>query len=312
MRLAWLLGIAGCASETWFELGVDPGPTAVGARLFAGASSGNCREGERASHCSFDTVTTKSVVFDDPSLFARDTASRVAIDLLAVAEGTTRMTVVADNGDEEKTFYRSLTALPANRAVVTPTLRGEPCASPARYAVGHRPVLTPELYAGDTRLGGRYYHPFELTGGATIDEQRSVEADLFLVMPSTPGAVTMTSPIDPSFSLALEAFAPADVEAIVLGEVPAGSWFPLSTTRLPVDVLVDGTPICGDALARTARTTGVCKIYEEDGDGASDTKTVAGMTDVLLRAYSAGECTVEVTLDGTTLSATKTLTVLNR
>ncbi len=311
MRLAWFLVLAGCATESWYELGVDPAPTAVGARVFAGVSSGNCREGERAAHCSFDTVTIKTVTLATEGVFERQLDSNVAIDLVALTEGMTRMTVVADNGDEEKTFITTLTALAADRVTVTPTLREQPCSLPARYALGFRPTLPTKKFHGDTPLNGRYYNPFDITGGATLDVDRSRDGDLVLQLPDSPSSIALTSPVDPSFALALETFAPSQVEAVVIGDAPTTKWFPLNPLRLPIDLIVGGAPVCGDTLPRTARTTGVCKIYEEDGDGTSEVKTVAGMSTLLLRAYESGTCTVEVTLEGTTLTATKTLTVIN-
>jgi hypothetical protein len=312
MRLGWIVVFAGCATESWYELGTDPGPTAVGARVFAGVSSGNCHAGERASHCSFDTVTIDEVTLGTAGIFERSADTNVAIDLLAVAEGTTRMTVVADNGDETKEFVTTLSALAADRVTVTPTLRDQPCVLPARYAIGFRPTLPTAKFHGDTPLHGRYYNPFDITGGATLDVDRSRDGDLVMQLSDTPATLTLTSPVDASFSLTLETFAPSQVEAVVIGDVPSTDWFPLSVTRLPIDIVVGGAPVCGDSLSRTARTSGVCKIYEEDGDGASDTKTIAGMSTLLLRAYQSGTCTVEVSLDGTALTATKTLTVLNR
>ena len=311
MRLAWFLVLAGCTTESWYELGVDAAPTAVGARVFAGVSSGNCRSGERAAHCSFDTVTIEKVTLATEGVFERQLDSNAAIDLLALTEGMTRMTIVADNGDETKTFITTLIALATDRVTVTPTLRDMPCSLPARYAIGYRPTLPTAKFHGDTKLNGRYYNPFDITGGATLDSERSRDGDIVLQLSDAPGPITLTSPVDTSFALALETFAPSQVEAVVIGDAPTTQWFPLNPMRIPIDLMVGGAPVCGDSLPRTARTTGVCKIYEEDGDGTSDTKTVAGMSTLLLRAYESGTCTVEVTLDGTTLTATKTLTVIS-
>jgi hypothetical protein len=308
MRTWWLLVVAGCATESWYELGADPNPTAVGATFFAGVSSGNCREGDRAAHCSFDTVTIESLTLSTPGVFDVDPASPVAIALIAVGEGSTQMTIEADNGDETKTFVRVLTTLAADRVTVTPTRRDEPCSLPARFGVGLRPTLPVEKYRGDTLLHGRYYNPFELTGGGTIDRDRSRDGDLVLALPDVPASFTMTSPVDPSFSLALETFAPAQAESIVLGDTPA-QWFPLTPARVSVDLIVGGQPACGDSLPRTVTTEGVCVINEEDGTGTVTTQTVAGLDEVLLRAYQAGTCTVRVDLDGTSVTAMKSFTV---
>lgn len=304
----WLL-VTGCAYESWFELGVEDGPTAVGARLYAGASSGNCREGERAAHCSFDTVTIKSVTLKPEGIFERMTDSNIAVDLRAVGEGTAVLTVVADNGDETKPFTRSIIARAVDRVVVTPTLRELACPTPARFAVGMRTSLPIRIHGGDDQLHGHSFFPVDIVG-ATLDAARSTDELLEVQLAETPATVTLSSALDPTFALAIETFAPAAVEGITIGDV-SGKWFPLAPTRVPIDLMVGGQAVCGDALSRTVTidTPQICKIYEDDGDGASDAKTAAGMSSVLLRAYQAGSCTITIALDGTALTATRTFTV---
>lgn len=300
----WLLLVAGCATQSWFELGVEPGPTAVGAHLYMGAQSGNCHEGERAAHCTFDTVVTKSVTLDPSGIFERDLDSNVAVDLIAVGEGTTLLTVVANNGDETKTFTRAITATAADHVAIEPMLRDGPCSSPARFATGTRVSLPTALYRGATQLHGHQYVPFALTGG-TLDTERST--DVLLEAQLTDPMVEITSPIDPNFAFTAETFAPAAVEAIAIGDVR--SWFPLSVTQVPVDLLVGGQATCADSLSRTVTvsTPQICQIYEDSG--TSTTYTEAGMTAVPLRAYNPGACTITVTLDGTALTATQTFII---
>ncbi len=307
MRLTWLLLVTGCATESWFELGVEDGPTAVGARLYAGASSGSCRAGERGAHCSFDTVTTKSVMVEPPGIFEHVTDSNVSVDLLAIGDGTAVLTVIADNGDETKTFTRSIRARAVDRVVVTPTLREEPCASPARFGIGMRASLPLAIHGGADQLYGHQFFPVDIAG-ATLDDARSTDALLVVRLAETPGTVSLTSTLDPSFALAIETFAPAAVESIAIGDLPT-NWFPLESARATIDLIVDGQPVCGDALSRTVTidTPKVCKIQADDG--TLETKTSAGMSSVPLRAYQAGECKITVTLAGTALSATKSFIV---
>jgi hypothetical protein len=296
-------------TESWFELGVEAGPTAVGASLHAGAHSRSCRDGERATDCTFATVTTKSVTLEPEGIFERVPDSLVAIELRAIAEGTAVLTVVADNGAETRTFTRSIAARAVDRVTVTPSLRGMPCASPARFAIGMRASLPSSIHGGDLQLHGHGLFPIEVTG-ATVDETRSTDELLVAQLADSPGTVSLLSDLDPSFALAVETFAPAAIESITIGDV-SSRWFPLAPTEVPIDLIVGGQPVCGDALSRTAtvETPQVCQIYEADGDGTSTSKTAAGMASVLLRAYQAGSCTISVALGGTSVSATKTFIV---
>ena len=309
MRLTWLLLVTGCATESWFELDVEDGPTAVGASLYAGARSGSCREGERGDSCSFDTVTTKSVTLKPEGIFERVEDSLVAVELRAIAEGTAVLTVVAGNGDETKTFTRSISARAVDRVTVTPTLRTLPCASPALFAIGMRASLPSALHGGDTQLHGHRFVPIDVSG-ATLDDERSTDELVVVQLADTPGTVSLASALDPTFALAIETFAPAAIERIAIGDA-AANWFPLAPNGASIDLIVGGQPVCGDRLSRTVTVANprVCQIYDADGDGTSTSKTVAGMSSVLLRAYQAGDCTITVALDGTSVTATKTFIV---
>lgn len=309
MRLTVLLLVTGCTTESWFELGVEDGPTAVGATLHAGAQSGSCRDGERGDTCDFDTVTTRTVTLKPEGIFERVADSLVAVELRAVAEGTAVLTVVADNGDETKTFTRSISARAVDRVAVTPSLRELPCASPARFAIGMRAALPSTLHGGGLQLHGHGFSPIDIAG-ATLDDALSTDELVVVQLADMPGTVSLSSALDPGFSLALETFAPAAVESIMIGDVPA-RWFPLAPSQVPIDLMVGGQPVCGDRLSRTVTVDNpqVCQIYEVDGDGTSSTKTEAGMSSVLLRAYQAGECKITVALDGTAVAATKTFIV---
>lgn len=218
------------------------------------------------------------IVIDPPDVFA------VSIDgddfeLHALAEGTATMTVFADRANT-----RFPSALPIERVSVAPLIHGEPCSTPALYMVGLTARLPVELRNGDEALHGRVQPPITALGGMIITDF-SDDGTLDVRLPSTAGTVTLASPIDTSFSYALAAYEPSQIEAFVIGD-PAPPTV-LRIITITADPIVAGRVSCGDGFNRnvTAEPADVCAV-----------ETLA--PEITLRALRSGTCTVTVNLGG--------------
>lgn len=295
---------AACVPESFFEMAITPSPIAVGARARVQFSAGSCRQGERGSWCDFDEVTIERVQFDPPGVFEEGPEG-----ITAIAEGGTSLTVVAQAGGDSKTFAQYVSALPITRALAIPTRRGEPCELPALYAVGVDATVPFELWHDDRVLHGVGLVPFTVTG-ATLDVERTLDRDLVIRLPATPGAVaTLSSPLDATAHTELETISPAAIDGITLGGTATTNV--LGVAKLTIDVTSGGHQVCGDTISRTVTVTtpDTCRVTDDPQDGATLAYTKAGLTELVVRGYAAGACTLEVTLAGTDVRATRTITI---
>jgi len=273
VRAAAALLLAACGSDEPPVLSLTPAPYAVGA----------IAHGELAG---LDDVTVAA-----PFSVTRD-GDR--FEVVAAAEGSGALRARAGDHDA----FASLRALAIDEVAVRPTLHGMPCTEPALFAVGSRASLPVELRGDGEVLHGDIVPPLTVSG-ATIDEVSSADGTLELRIGATPGDVTLSN------GTVLEAFAPASVAAVTVASDRA-SVTPILTAQLSIDLVVAGRSACGDELSRTlvVDTPDTCVL----DDGAT-TRTQAGLADAKVRGLHGGTCTVRVVLDGTGLSATKSLTV---
>jgi hypothetical protein len=278
----WLLivGMAACAPAEPPALVMTANPIALGA----------------TAHGRLDGLSAVTV---EPAGIVSVAETDGGFDLVALAEGTTRLTATRDDGEEAA---RVVVVATIDDVIVTPALHGVACTAPALFATGMRASIPVELRGDGQILHGDIVPPVDVTG-ATIDADTSADGTLELRMPDVTGPVSLTAA---GGSIGeLRAFAPSEVTAL---EVTAGATtvHPLMTVDLAIDLQVDGRAACGDALSRTVtiETPQTCELAD-----SSTSVTSAGLADVGVRGVRAGQCRIRVELGGTALVATQSLTV---
>ena len=230
----------------------------------------------------------------EPSGVFEHTQTDAQFDFVAVAEGAARFAATVESGDETRTFAYNLVAQTIDTVALN-TL----CPSPALMQVGVATALTYEVSSDGTRLGGKGLMPFTITGGQLLPPDKYGAP--WLQLPSTPGTVLLTSPYDADFLYQVDVVAPDSIDGMVVTD-PFAPLTVGSATDVRADLLVGSRAICYASLPITSSTTstGICEL--DPGYGSfSDT--------IRIRGLAAGDCTLNVTLQGTTITATKTISV---
>jgi hypothetical protein len=224
------------------------------------------------------------------------------LELVAQIAGTANLTVT---NSDDFTITRIVEAVAIDQVIATPTRNGVPCELPALFTLGARASIPVEVHGGGRRLNGEVVPPIIASGDAILVPEESADGTLAVRLPGTATTVQLTSSVDTSFAVTLETIEPAAVDALTLGE-PDGHLIPVTLVDVPIDLAAGGRALCGDTLSRTVvvNTPTTCKL----ADG-STRKTTTGIDTVSIRGLHSGDCTIRVSLDGTPLTVTKTLTV---
>lgn len=291
---------AACVNKTGslFDMTVTPQPTAVGAIAGGQLASRSCS----GSDCDFHDVEILSLsvspegIFDTPTVGPAPSQFKIP----ALAEGTVTFTATGNDGDQTSTFTRELIAVAPDR--VRGALEGDDgeCPQPALFGPQTLAKIPYEVLREDEVLFANGFLPFAVEG-ATIFESGSSAGTLVLDLPASPAQVTVTSPLDPSFSVSLEVIAPTRIDGLELSD-PDGVLRPLGKVNVGIALFAGGQPVCEDDLSRqiTSVTPTTCRIDGSYFNGAY-TFEVTGV--------AAGMCTVEVELGASSLTATKTFFV---
>jgi len=224
------------------------------------------------------------------------------LELVAQVAGTANLTVT---NSDDFTITRIVEAVAIDQVIATPTRNGVPCELPALFTLGARASIPVEVHGGGRRLNGEVVPPIIASGDAILVPEESADGTLAVRLPGTATTVQLTSAVDASFAVTLETIQPTAVDALTLGE-PDGHLIPVTLVDVPIDLAAGGRALCGDTLSRTVvvDTPTTCKL----SDGSSR-KTTTGIDTVSIRGLHSGDCTIRVSLDGTPLTVTKTLTV---
>lgn len=292
---------AACVGKTGslFDMTVTPQPTAVGAIAGGQLASRSCS----GSDCDFPDVEIVSLNVSPEGIFDTPTVGPAPnqFEIPALAEGTVTFTATGNDSDQTSTFTRELIAVAPNR--VRGPLEGDhgECPQPALFGPQTLAKIPYEVLRDDEVLFANGYLPF-IVEGATIFESGSYAGTLVVDLPATPALVSVTSPLDPSFSLSLEVIAPTRIDGLALSE-PDGVLRPLGKVSIGIALSAGGQPLCDDDLSRqiTSMTPTICRIDGSYFNGAY-TFEVTGV--------KPGACTIQVELGSSSLTATKTFDVV--
>lgn len=302
MRYAWIvLVLAACTEQEKGQIGIDNGitlgsapvdPLAVGASAALTFSDQCIPDGD--TFCHYDSVrSVGSTTVNGP--FEVVSTSPTNIIVKATGEGTGRLhTTITQSDGEVKTFDRDLRALAANRAemycfgfqgATTPqvVLAG---AGLSDRSGGGISVLFANLFSGSQVLFSDSIFPF--TGPGLAISGTTVKA------PTTPGLVTLTTPLDPTFSFSIDVVDLAQIDNLELVKVPQSSNVYVGFQIKPT---VGGREMCRapwEAMTMTAGPAGICSLSET-------IKPPGKLPTVQL--HGAGTCHVEARITGTTLIA---------
>jgi hypothetical protein len=176
------------------------------------------------------------------------------------------------------------------------------CPSQSLMQVGVITVFDYEMRHGTERLHGRI-NPFTVAGGGEVLPRTYGEPDARLKLPVTPGEVIVTSPHDSTFEYRVDAVDRDSVDSIAIVNKNPGTVGVGAVLDLRADLLVGQRAICGGSMPITSTITTPDQCELELGYGTSS-DTVRVIT------KAAGDCSVQVALVGTSLSATKTFVVM--
>lgn len=167
-----------------------------------------------------------------------------------------------------------------------------------------------QLLRGDRALTDSGLGPesFAVEGGATLE---GIPSALWVKTKTAVGVGRITSSIDPRLSVGFTVFTLAEVTGIDL--VSYSTMDPplvagrIRTMRVPI--VHPGAPACKDTIVRTVATLTpeVCGVY---AGATTATLSNDGTHMVLIQAKKAGTCTVTAAVQGTAISVTRDLTVI--
>jgi hypothetical protein len=228
---------------------------------------------------------------DPPGMFdVTRIETQFAVTALAEGAASFQVDVV---GDGEQRLDYELIAKPIDRVTVETA-----CESPALMQADSAGVFEYQMWHGSDRLHGRI-DPLTIVGAElSPPDDQGVR---WLVLPSTTGTVDITSPYDAKLAHHIDVVDRDSVDSIALtgpSTIVIGS-----LDDLRVDLMVGSRSICGGSMpiAVTISTPDHCAL--DPGYGMySDTIRIA--------PKAPGDCTVQVTLVGTSLTATKTVVVM--
>jgi hypothetical protein len=172
------------------------------------------------------------------------------------------------------------------------------CESPALMSAGSEMSFDFEMWHGNDQLNG-HIMPFTIVGAVL---EPHTHGETWLRLPDTPGTVMITSPYVPDFTYEIDVIGPEPIDGIAFADPPS----PLEVgfaTQLHADLLVGTRPLCWARMpvAVSISTPDHCALAQ-GYDTSSD--------DIPIEGRAPGDCTVQVTLEGTDLSDTTTFTVV--
>lgn len=230
---------------------------------------------------------------------------RDAVRYRALRENLGTVTVRADDGLGVETFVKPIEAVTVNRV----KLFDQPC-DPLTWRAGDDFKLYFQLLSGDRVLADNGLGPesFAVEGGATLEGQPSA---LWVKTAKAAGVGRITSRIDPTLSVAFTVFTPAEVTGVDV--VPYSMMEPplvagrTRTMRVPIEH--PGAPACKDTFVRTVATAtpDVCAI---PGSATTASLMSDGTHTVMLQLKKAGTCTLTLGVQGTAITRTRDLTIL--
>lgn len=291
--------LAGCAvpgagpPQTLLILDIDePSPLAVGSTTLLRVLNKVCPP---IGVCPAASEDVLEFGVEPPGLFDVRRAD-TRFNITALASGTASFHVdVISHGAPTRLDY-SLIANTIDTVTARPA-----CPSHALMQAGIETTFDYQVSHASEALNGHIV-PFTIVGAmlSPPDEQ----GGQWLQLPSASGPVTITSLYDASFEYDIDVVAPEKIDAITVPE-PSSPLVVGSSIDLHADLLVGTRPVCGGSLPVTTTITTPDQCALAPGYGRnSDTIWVAGK--------AAGDCTVQVTVDGTSLSATTRFPVMWR
>lgn len=251
----------------------------------------------------FDAAETFSVVFLDTN----------AIRYTALAPGTTQLTVVAAD-DERTTLTRTIVAAVPDRVDVEIN-----CLDSTAFGTNEEVIASFELFAQATQSTKLHHdigvNPLESSFLILQPEKTATtHGEAFFMTPGAPGTGSITSRFDPTLDIKFVVFSVDDVTGMEIDDVSNTPAYhiPLGFTgHIPGTYLMIGNrePTCTDHYARTLRvlTPATCQIWA--GGQNQMTLDLIGNQAFSLSGLASGDCTVELSLDGTTQVVRKTFPV---
>lgn len=273
-----------------FELDGEAGnPLAVGSTMWLDVRYKECLFGWPCGTAPPENVLEHSVA---PASSYTVTQQGARFNIAAIAEGSGNVYVKVISEGEERQLVHSLVARTIDRVTVQTA-----CASPALMQTGISTAFQYQVWHGTERLNGRIMPLTVENAELTPPDENGFP---WLRLPTTPTAVTVTSPYDAAFRHEIETVDRNSIDSIVItgtSPVAVGS---LSDFR--AELRVGERAICGGSMPITSTITTPSTCALDPGYGMySDT--------IRINAIAAGDCTLQVTLTGTSLSATRTFTI---
>ncbi|HTL33514.1 MAG TPA: hypothetical protein VL326_10330 [Kofleriaceae bacterium] len=318
-RVVCLVLFAGCSGDHDPRLFAVPA-LMVGSSSTASVSFERCMPSpDDGDSCRTIQVPVDSATIDDPAVFALEDMGDF-YRYTALAVGTAKLTVTAD-GD---TFTRELRAAVPDMVdadltcwVASVPLFGDPAWTAKAFGTNSEVEVKYKLFVSDgTPFGTELSHdanvvPLE-SPLLTLDTSKVVDHDHAVLMTGdAPGASAITSPFDPAVQIPLEVFTAADAtgfrldetrDAIILSSNYHLSFESYLTVR-------NGEPTCMDHFPRTVRTLTPDTCMPWDWTQRLPTLAVNGRDQIIIEGIAPGTCTIELALDGTSLTLQKSYPV---
>jgi hypothetical protein len=273
-----------------FELDSEAiNPLAVGSTTWLSVVYEQCLLGWPCGTAPPDDVLDHRV---EPVASFTVTQQESRFNIAAIAEGSGTFYVNVISEGEQRELTQTLIAKRIDRVTVQTS-----CASPALMQPGISTGFEYQVWHGTERLHGRIM-PLTVEGAdLTPPDEMGVP---WLRLPTTPGSVTVTSPYDSTFLHKIDVVDRNAIDSIAItGTSPVAVG---SSNDFSAELRVGARAICGGSMPITSTilTPSTCAL--DPGYGMfSDTIRVNGI--------AAGDCTLQVTLTGTSLSATRTFTI---
>jgi hypothetical protein len=290
-----------------------PAAVAVGSSATGWISFPRCKTFSDNDHdtpsCMTIRVPLQSAHVDAAETFHLE-SDEDSIRYTALAPGTAQLTVIAAD-DDRTTLTRTIVAAVPDRVDA-----GINCMGSRAFGTNEEVVASFELFARSTELHHSIgVNPLE-SSFLILQPEKTTAAfgEAFFLTPGTPGTGSITSRFDPTLDIELVVFSVDDVTGMEIDDV---SNTPGRHIQLGSTGVIDGTylmignrePTCTDHYARTLRvlTPATCQIWDRTQHLL--TLGLVGHQQFSLRGLALGDCTVELSLDGTTQVVRKTFAV---
>lgn len=235
------------------------------------------------------------------------TANDKAYKLHSRAEGESTFSAVAKVGNESIEVSTTLTALKPDRLELT--LQCDTAWTGEEVLQGWVPVggtvgFQQRLFRGTTPLTGYGLIGFS-SPGLVVEQQHA--AGVAVTVSAPRGPFTVTSPLDPAFSLQLTAYDATDVDRFVLERVTPELLFVGQKTQVRPIATIGGKVPCrsGGIRTLTIETPSVCRFLNPDGPTALSSRNYP----VDVEALAPGPCRMSMVLPGSPLTASLELPV---